>query len=109
MARLCLPSLNVRFKTMTWAQGVFAFCGGVMAPAVGILCAWRLRRDDESPLRGFILGFVTVVCALIACSFLAIFAFPGYPEVPISEPIAISFTIPVLIASILALRFIEVS
>lgn len=88
---------------MTWAQGVFAFCGGVLAPATGILCAWRLRRQDGSPLKGFVLGVGTVFCSLIAVSFLAIFIFPGYPRVPVPEPIAISFTIPVLASSILAI------
>lgn len=77
-----------------------------MAPAVGILCAWRLRHEGESPLKGFILGFATVFCALIGCSFLAIFIFPGYPNVPVSEPIAVSLTVPVIIASIFAIWLI---
>ncbi|MFN0075229.1 MAG: hypothetical protein ACKVY0_02020 [Prosthecobacter sp.] len=88
---------------ITWAQGVFAFCGGVLAPATGILCVWRLRRQDVSPLKGFVLGFGTVFCALIAVSFLARFIFPGYPRVTVPEPIAISFTIPVFASSILAI------
>lgn len=91
---------------MTWAQGVFAFCGGVLAPATGILCAWRIRRQDVSLLKGFVLGFGTVFCVLIAVSFLAKLIFPGYPDDPVPEPIAISFTIPVLISSIFAIRLI---
>lgn len=91
---------------MTWAQGVFAFCGGVLAPATGILCAWRIRREDVSLLKGFVLGFGTVFCVLIAVSFLAKLFFPGYPDDPVPELIAISFTIPVFISSIFAIRLI---
>jgi hypothetical protein len=92
---------------MTWSQGVFACCGGVLAPATGVLCAWRLRRQDGSPLKGFILGFGSVLCVMIAVSFLAILVFPGYPGEPVPEPTAISFTIPVLAASILALWLVD--
>lgn len=87
----------------TWAQGVFAFCGGVLAPATGILCGWRLRRKGGSPLEGFVLGFGTVFCVLIVASLLARFIFPEYPREPVPETIAISFTIPVFGSSILAI------
>lgn len=92
---------------MTWAQGVFAFCGGVLAPTTGVLCAWRLRCQDGSPLKGFILGFGSVLCVIIAVSFLAILFFPEYPKGDISELIAISFTLPVLVSSILAVWLVD--
>jgi hypothetical protein len=92
---------------MTWAQGTFAFCFGILTPAVGVLCAARLRRERKSWIRGFLLGSATTFLALVVCCFIAHFCFPRYPNQRIPEPLANAFTLPGVAAGIAAVWFVS--
>lgn len=85
---------------MTSAQGLFGFCGGVLAPATGMIVAYFWRVEKAGLVKGFVLGSLSVFCALAACSFIAILCYPGYPKQPVSEFIAMAFTLPVIGASV---------
>src|SRR5437899_11298558 len=81
---------------MTWAQCTFAFCFGIIVPAVGILSGIAVKREGGSGLKGFAFGAGATLLALVACWFIAHFSFPKYPSEPIPELIANAFTLPVV-------------
>ncbi len=88
---------------LTWTQGVFAFCGGILAPAAGVLSGCLRWRDGLwNVAKGFFFGLTAVICSLIASAFLAKWTFPGYPNEPVPEPLAICFTVPVLAVAVIA-------
>lgn len=92
---------------MTWAQGTFAFCFGIIVPAVGILSALRMRREGKSAFKGFFLSSGATFIALIACCCVAMLCFPHYPRLKIPELLANAFTLPGVIAGILAIWFVS--
>jgi hypothetical protein len=90
---------------MTWAQGTFAYCFGIIVPTVGILSALRVRREGKPALKGFILSSAATFVAFIACCYIAKLSFPHYPTKQIPEPLANAFTLPGVIGGILAIWF----
>src|SRR6185503_8586946 len=92
---------------MTWAQGTFAFCFGILTPAVGVLSAVRLRRERKSWIRGLLLGSVATFLASAVCCFIAHFCFPNYPRQHIPELLANAFTLPAIAAGIAAIWFVS--
>jgi hypothetical protein len=85
---------------MTWAQGTFAFCFGILVPMVGLVSAMRHKREGKSRFNGFVLGSGAMFLALAACSLLAILCFPKYPRQEVPELLANAFTLPGLAAAI---------
>jgi len=89
---------------MTWAQGTFAFCFGILVPLVGTLCAVRLKLEGQRWLKGFILGSGATFLGLVGCCFIAVFCYPHYPtrQHP-PELIANAFTLPGFAVGVAAL------
>lgn len=90
---------------MTWAQGTFAFCFGIIVPAVGVLSAVGVRREGKSALKGFAFAFGVTLLALVACCFIAHFLFPRYPSEPIPEVVANAFTLPTVVVGLCMILF----
>ena len=82
---------------MTAAQFVFAFCGIVFVPVSSfIICRNHLAENKPRPQKTKrILWGLLFVCGVIAK-----ICFPNYPVAP-SEPVAVSFTLPVLLVAFL--------
>ncbi len=87
---------------MTWTRSMFVYIAFVLLPATGILAAWQWRRENRSVLKGLVIGAGAVFLALIGSGILAHTLFPHYPREP-SEAIALLFTIPPLITSLVVI------
>ncbi len=93
---------------MTWAQGTFAFCFGIVVPAVGVLCAARLKRERKPWFKGLILGSGATFLGLLGCCFIAVLCYPHYPtrQRP-PELLANAFALPGVAAGIAAVWFVS--
>jgi hypothetical protein len=99
---------NPNRPDMTWAQGTFAFCFGILVPLVGILCAARLKRERKPWLKGLILGSATTFLALVGCCFIAVFCYPHYRTLQQPpELLANAFALPGVAAGIAAVWFVS--
>lgn len=92
---------------MTWAQGTFAYCFGILVPAVGIVTGRKRRREAKSWFLGFVLGSGTTFIAFVACCVIAHWCFPQYPNKQISELLANAFTLPIVVAGIAAVWLVS--
>jgi len=91
---------------MTWAQGTFAFCFGILVPLVGFWCAKPLRQAKKPWFLRFLLCASAMFAAMLGCCALALLFFPHYPQQYVHEWLANAFTLPALLAGIALLRFI---
>ncbi len=91
---------------MTWAQGTFAYCFGIMIPVVGILATRQIRREKKPWLIRFICVSALMFLALLGCCALAIFFYPRYPREEVPELLANAFTLPGLLFGLLILRYV---
>jgi len=85
---------------MTWAQGTFAFCFGILVPLVGYWCAKPLRKAQKPWFLRFLLCASIMFAAMIGCCALALLFFPHYPRQYVPEWLANAFTLPALLAGI---------
>ena len=66
-----------------------------------------MRREGKSALKGFLLCSGATFVAFIVCCVIAKLAFPDYPRQKIPELFANAFTLPGVIAGILAIWFVS--
>lgn len=91
---------------MTWAQGTFAFGFGILVPAVGILGAMRLKREERNWIKGFTVAAGATLLALIGSCVVAVLLFPRYPHQQVPELLANAFTFPGVLVGIGSIWFV---
>jgi len=92
---------------MTWAQGTFAYCFGILVPVVGVLSALRLRRERRPWFKGFIFASGAMFLALVFCCLIAKLCFPHYSNQHPPELIANAFTVPSVVAGIAVIWYVS--
>ena len=87
---------------MTLTQLFFLFCGLVLVPITGLLCVGWSKNQVRPWLQHCVRGCVISLLALIVMGGVARMVFPTYPDPNdrIPEPLALTFTVPVLLISL---------
>jgi hypothetical protein len=95
---------------MTWAQGTFAYCFGIVVPAVGFLVEHRLRREGKPRtkcIKGAAFAAGATFLTLLCCCFIATLIFPHYPHQQVPELLANAFTLPGMAVGVAAIWYVS--
>jgi hypothetical protein len=89
----------------TWAQGMFFYCGAVIAPVAGFFAARQAKERLGRTVLQFLVGMCSVWGCLVLGALVVRTLHPAYPSKPESEWLIIAFTLPALVVALLAWRF----